>query len=223
MAELTESVRQKGVLQPVIVRQDEQGQFWLVAGERRFRAAKSAELSTIPAMITKGNPAEIALIENIQREDLKPIEEAEAYDRMIKEYNYTQEKLSQVIGKARSTITEILSLNRLTDEIKTECRRADISKRVLIEIAKQKNPEDMASLFDRVKNNNLTGDQVRESTRQPRRDPDSPANIAIKKTESLYNSLSRLTRNVAPDEEMAILSEKLDLLKQIITDFQARL
>ena len=126
LAELSESIKQKGVLQPVIIRRDKDGKIWLVARERRFRAAKMAGLEKIPAILTTGNPAEISLIENIQRENLNPIEEAQAMDRMVKEYKYTQEQLAQVIGKARTTITQTLSLNKLPDEIKTQCPREDI-------------------------------------------------------------------------------------------------
>ena len=78
LSELADSVKQKGVLQPVIIKNDLEGNIYLVAGERRLRAARLAGLREIPAMVTKGNPAEIALIENIQREDLNPVEEAEA-------------------------------------------------------------------------------------------------------------------------------------------------
>ena len=150
--ELATSIKKKGVLQPVIIRKADDGQIFLVAGERRLKAAKIAGLENIPAIITKGNPAEIALIENLQREDLKPIEEAEALGRMIEEHGYTQEKLVQVLGKAKSTISEIVSLNRLPDSIKEEVRRAELfPRRLLVEIAKQDTQEKMVTLFASVK------------------------------------------------------------------------
>jgi ParB family chromosome partitioning protein len=154
--ELAVSIRQKGVLQPVIIRKDDKGNIFLVAGERRLKAAKIAGLDKIPAIITKGNPAEIALIENLQREDLKPIEEAEALNRMIVEYGYTQDKLAQVLGKAKSTVSEIMSLSRLPNAIKNEVRRAELfPRRLLVEIAKQNTEEKMTALFARIKENNL--------------------------------------------------------------------
>ena len=83
-----------------------------------------AGLEKIPAILTKGNPAEIALIENLQRENLSPIEESEALARMINEHGYTQEQMASVIGKAKSTVSETISLNRLPESIKEEVRRA---------------------------------------------------------------------------------------------------
>ena len=94
LAELSQSIRRQGVLQPIVVRRDEAGQIFVVAGERRLRAAKMAGLEKIPAIVTKGHPAEIALIENLQREDLSPLEEAEALARMAAEFHYTQEQLA---------------------------------------------------------------------------------------------------------------------------------
>ena len=152
LAELTLSIQQKGILQPVIVRVDEEKKFYLVAGERRYRAAQKAGLTEIPAILTKGNPIEIALIENLQRDDLKPVEEAEALGRMIEEHNYTQEKLAQIIGKGRSTITETLSLNKLPESIKEEARYSNnYSRRLLVEISKQATSEKMIDLFNTVK------------------------------------------------------------------------
>ena len=104
LQELRRSIKAKGVLQPVIIRIDPEKNIFIVAGERRLRAARMACLESIPCIVTRGNPAEIALIENLQREDLKTIEEAEALARMIEEYEYTQDQLSRVINKAKSTI-----------------------------------------------------------------------------------------------------------------------
>ena len=167
LKELSESIKQRGVLQPVIIRIDGEGKVLLVAGERRYRAAKMAGLEKMPSIITTGNPAEIALIENLQREDLKPIEEAEALERIIKEHNYTQEKLALVVRKAQATISETLSLNKLPEPIKEEVRNAEIfSRRTLIEIAKQKTPESMTQLFNKIKKDNLKSDSVRDLTRK---------------------------------------------------------
>jgi len=169
MAELTLSVQRTGVIQPIAVRFGEDGHFYLVAGERRLRASKDAGLKTIPAVITKGEPAEIALIENIQREDLNPIEEAEAMERMIREYSHTHENLAHIVGKSRATVTEILSLNKLPESVKEECRRVDIyPKRMLFEIVRQKTPEKMTALFEKIKAGNLKSDQVKELTGKKR-------------------------------------------------------
>ena len=121
LKELSESIRERGVLQPVLVKREPDGSFSLIAGERRTRAAQLAGLKRIPAIIREDNAAdtlEIALIENIQREDLNPIETAGAFDRLIKEFGLTQEQVSSRVGKERATVANYLRLLGLPDEIK---------------------------------------------------------------------------------------------------------
>ena len=217
--ELATSIKEKGILQPVIIRKDGEGQIYLVAGERRLKAAKIAGLERIPAIITKGNPAEIALIENLQREDLKPVEEAEALGRMVEEYGYTHEQLATVVSKARSTITETLALNKLPEEIKEECRRADnYPRRLLVEIAKQDTPAKMISLFARVKEGNLKSDQVREinRTKTIREKQRTPAAVALDKTTTLFKHLAKLDLATVEDTEKAQLLFELQTLKNAI-------
>jgi ParB family chromosome partitioning protein len=118
--ELAESIRSKGVLLPLIVRREDGG-YVLVAGERRWRAAQRAGLRELPVMIrevSEKEAFELALIENIQREDLNPLEEAEAYRRLIEEHGLTQEELAARVGKDRSTVANALRLLRLPDAIK---------------------------------------------------------------------------------------------------------
>jgi ParB family transcriptional regulator, chromosome partitioning protein len=118
--ELAESIRSKGVLLPLIVRRASEG-YVLVAGERRWRAAQKAGLRELPVMVrevTEKEAFEIALIENIQREDLNPVEEAEAYKRLIEEHGLTQEELAARVGKDRSTVANALRLLRLPEAIK---------------------------------------------------------------------------------------------------------
>lgn len=117
---LADSIQEHGVVQPVIVRKKESG-YELIAGERRLRAAQMAGLSDIPALVrdyTDQETAEIALIENLQREDLNPLEEGLAYQRMINEYRFTQEKMAALIGKSRSYVTNMMRLLELPEEVK---------------------------------------------------------------------------------------------------------
>ena len=217
MAELAESIKQNGVIQPIVLRQGDDNDLILVAGERRLKAAQLAGLESIPAILTEGNPIEISLIENLQRENLKPVEEAEALDKMIKEFSYTQEQLAHVIGKARSTVTEILSLNRLPDPVKDECRRADISRRVLIEIAKKNTAEEMTALFEKVKNENLTSEHVRKLSREKSDvKRKTPAGIAIEKTQNLYLTLSKLDTATISEEERDMLAQELRYLRKAL-------
>jgi ParB family transcriptional regulator, chromosome partitioning protein len=208
--ELADSIKQKGILQPVIIRIDEENKIWLVAGERRWRAAQAAGLEKVPAIITTGNPAEISLIENIQRENLKPIEEAEAYARMIEEFDYTQEKLAEVLGKAKSTVSETMSLNKLPDDIKEQVRRAELPRRLLLEVSKQKSREDMQRLLEIIQSGNLKSEQVREITR-PRKEAvrRTPALITLDKALMLSKALTIFDINSANE------IEKIDLLRQL--------
>ncbi|MEW6110125.1 MAG: ParB/RepB/Spo0J family partition protein [Nitrospirota bacterium] len=121
LKELSASIKEKGVLQPIIVSRTGDGTFNLITGERRWRAATLAGLKKIPALIknvASKDSLEIALIENIQREDLNPIETAEAFNRLIKEFELTQEELADKVGKERATVTNYLRLLKLPDEIK---------------------------------------------------------------------------------------------------------
>ncbi len=152
LKELSASIQKHGVLEPVLFRKGSDGELYLVAGERRLKAAQLAGLETIPALFTEGNPAEIALVENLLRQDLTAVEEAEALDKIMKDFSYKQEDLTQVIGKAQSTISEILSLNRLPQQVRDDCRGDhSVPRRVLVEIAKSKQQRTMTSLFKKYK------------------------------------------------------------------------
>jgi ParB family chromosome partitioning protein len=121
LKELSQSIKEKGVLQPIIVSRTGDGSFSLIAGERRWRAAMLAGLKKIPALIknvASEDSLEIALIENIQREDLNPIETAEAFNKLLRDFNLTQDELSERVGKERATVANYLRLLKLPDEIK---------------------------------------------------------------------------------------------------------
>ena len=120
LQELTDSIKTQGILQPLLVRQDEDG-YELIAGERRLRAAKRARLSRVPVVIKRVNDdkiLEMAIVENIQRENLNPIEEAEAYHRLITQLNLTQDQASNRVGKSRSAVANFLRLRQLPEQIK---------------------------------------------------------------------------------------------------------
>ena len=122
LAELAQSIKEKGVIQPILVTKTNDG-FQLIAGERRWRAAQKAGLDKIPALIRDVSPAEalqIALIENIQRQDLNPIEEAAAYQELLQRFNFTQDALSARIGKNRTTIANFLRLLKLPDDVQRD-------------------------------------------------------------------------------------------------------
>jgi len=129
LIQLSESIKEHGIVQPIIVRKED-NTYKIVAGERRWRAARLAGLTSIPVIVkelSNRQVMEMALIENIQREDLNPIEEAEAYEKLINEYNMTQEELSKSIGKNRSTIANIIRLLSLCDKVKEHLINGEIT------------------------------------------------------------------------------------------------
>jgi ParB family transcriptional regulator, chromosome partitioning protein len=140
LQDLKASIEAKGVLEPILVRPREGGRFTIISGERRFRAAMEAGLSDIPSIVLDVSDAEvveIALIENLQRKDLSPLEEADGYLTLQDKHGYTHEQIAKAVGKSRVTITETLSLARLPLRVKDECRRADIrSKSFLLEVGR---------------------------------------------------------------------------------------
>ncbi len=118
--ELAESIRARGVIQPIIVRPVREGRYQIVAGERRWRAAQKAQLHEIPAIVrdfSEAETLEIALVENIQREDLNPIEEAQAYRRLIDTFQHSQEGLARIVGKSRSHVANLMRLLDLPEEV----------------------------------------------------------------------------------------------------------
>lgn len=130
LKELAQSIRQKGIIQPIVVSRVGDGTFRIIAGERRWRAAKIAGVEKIPAVIKDVSPAEaveIALIENIQREDLDPVETASAFEKLLKEFNITQEELSKRVGKDRATIANYLRILRLPDEVRQYLKNGTIT------------------------------------------------------------------------------------------------
>ena len=130
LKELAASIREKGVLQPVIVSRGSDGGYELVAGERRVRAAKLAGLKSVPAILRQTDAEdalEVAIIENIQREDLGPIETAEAFELLVKRHGYTQEKLAARVGKERATVANYLRLLKLPPEVKKFVNSGDLS------------------------------------------------------------------------------------------------
>ena len=181
LSELTASIREKGVLQPLIVRRLGE-KFQIISGERRYQAALQAGLTELPCVerdIDDRETVEVALVENLQRKDLTPFEESEALGHLVSNYAYTHEALASRLGKSRTSVTEMLSLNTLPDEIKNVCRLADInSKSLLLQIVRQDSPEKMMELVEQISREGLSRDQVRKVSRGPARG--RPSNFVFK-------------------------------------------
>ena len=158
LVELAQSIKEYGVVEPIIVKRSVKG-YEIVAGERRKKASELAGLDTIPAVIkdfTEEEMMQIALLENIQREDLTSIEEAEAYSNIIQTLNITQEQLAQRIGKSRSYITNLLGLLRLPESVKKDILNGKISAGHAKILSKLESVEQILSLSESIKNNNVS-------------------------------------------------------------------
>jgi len=152
LADLTASIQTRGLLQPIVVRRLPDG-YKLLAGERRFRAAKAAGLDRVPALIREGDDdLEIALIENLQREDLSPLEEAEALAMLIERHGYSHREVADLLGKSRPYVSNTLALNKLPDGVKAELHRdgRNLSREILMGMARQDSPEAAEALWRRL-------------------------------------------------------------------------
>ncbi len=157
LEELSSSIREYGVLQPVIVRVVD-GKYQLVSGERRFRASKLAQKETIPALVRQLSDrevAEMALIENLQREDLNYFEEAEGYARLIQEFQITQEEVAKKMGKSQPTIANKLRLLQISEKVRREISVDVVTERHVRSLLKLKNEEQQLDVLNRIYKNNL--------------------------------------------------------------------
>ena len=169
LEELAASIKENGLLQPILVREHLGGRYQIIAGERRFRASKLAELSEIPAIVLDKSDrkvAEIALIENVQREDLNPLEEAMAYKSLRDEYGLTQEELSEKIGKSRSAIANMLRLLDLPTEVLTLVASRELSAGHARALLGVKDKDNMILLANKIIELDLSVRQIEEEVKR---------------------------------------------------------
>ena len=170
LTDLINSIKEKGLLEPVLVRELE-GRFQIIAGERRFHASKAAGLRQIPCIemeVDERGVLEISLIENLQRRDLNPFEEADGIKSLCDRFDYTHEKVAAKLGKSRTSVTELLAIGGIPEDIRERCRQADISsKSLLVEVARQLSIEDMESFIREVSRANLSRDEARRFKSAP--------------------------------------------------------
>jgi len=163
--ELMDSIKSKGVLEPILVR-SKADRFEIIAGERRLIASKNIGLKEIPCIemdVQQNEAMEIALIENLQRKDLDVFEEADGLNALIDLYAYSHQEVSEKIGKARSTITEILSISKVPDKVRAIIKSSGVfSRSTIIEIAKQKTEADMLKFAQQIVERRLTREDTRE-------------------------------------------------------------
>lgn len=169
LKELADSIRVHGVVQPVIVKRSSGDRYSLIAGERRLRAAKLAGLGKIPCLVreyTEKTAAEIALIENLQREDLNPVEEGRAYRGLLKKYGYTQEELADIVGKSRPYVTNMLRIVTLPDVVLQPLSEGKITIGQVRPLLGLMEGVDQIELARRIEKENLSSRQVEDMVRR---------------------------------------------------------
>jgi len=219
LSELMASIAEKGIIEPLIVRQLGR-RFQIVAGERRYQAAVQVGLREIPIVIREVDDneiIEIALIENIQRKDLTPFEEAEALHSLSTRCSYTHEDLARRLGKSRTSVTESLSLNAMPEEVKNLCRLADIhSKSLLLQIVRQGDPQKMVALVERIsRGEGVTREEVRRETAKPKPGRPRAYVFSYKAPTKAFRLQLRFTKSAVERDEV------IQALEAIIEDLKA--
>ncbi len=221
--ELAESIKDRNLLQPIVVKRLEARTFLLVAGERRFRAyqlarqnmEKSGRFDRIPAIVREDDELELSIIENLQREDLRPLEEAEGLRALIDKFEYTQEELARKIRKSQPAINESLRLNDLPEDIKTDCHKAphEYPKSILLAVVREKDPEKMKALWKLIRERGLTVAGARKKKKgdkqQPKRDG---IEVFCSKLDKISRQLEILDTSTSDVSEKARMGQSISAL-----------
>lgn len=193
LAELAASIKQHGILQPLLVRPLPGGRYELIAGERRLRAAKLAGLNSVPITIRAAgdeSSLELALIENIQREDIGPMECARAYRKLIDEFGLTQEKVADKVGKARTSVANTLRLLRLPAIVQAGLEKGTLQEGHARALLALDGPEKQIAMYEQIVATGLSVREVEQAARQKPAKPSRPAKQAAPENAALEESLS---------------------------------
>ncbi len=214
LSELASSIKEYGVVEPIIVKKDVKG-YSIVAGERRCKAAKMAGLKTIPAIVKEFSDQEmmeIALLENIQREDLNPIDTAESIDNIIKNHSLTQEEFSRKFGKSRSYVTNLLGLLRLPKEVQDKVKKGTLSMSHARSLSKLDDSDQILYLADRIEKENLNVRDI-EGILSNRK-----GNSKVKKTVNTQYRIYEDAISDATGSKVVITNNKIQISYDSLTD-----
>lgn len=210
LQELADSIATKGLLQPILVQEGEGEHYVVVAGERRFRAHKLLGLPTIAAIITSGDSDELALIENVQRENLTPVEEAEGIKRLMDKHGYLHEDAAKIVGKARNTVTALLKVLTLPPDILDECRASNsATKTFLIELAGM-TEEAQREVWEAFKaGQTRTRDAVRAArgVKEGKQEQNSPFRQAMRSVKTFTRTVQSIADTPMSGDEIAALRQ----------------
>ena len=217
IGELSASIKTHGLLQPIVVRRGAEG-FELLAGERRFRAAQLAGIDRLPALVRDvDDPLEIALIENLQREDLSPLEEAEGLATLIARHGYSHREVADLIGKSRPYVSNTLALVRLPAAVKADLGRegTDVSREILMGVAREEDPEAALALWRRLQLDLLSVRRFREEKAGTR--PERPAVAEVLSAcRRLNRALARLLADDVPAAAAPRLARALRRTRRLV-------
>jgi ParB family transcriptional regulator, chromosome partitioning protein len=221
LQELADSITAHGLIHPITVRRTDSDQYMVIAGERRFRAFALLERTTIPAIISEGSTDELALIENIQREDLSPIDEYQAIARLIDKHGYTQGDAATALGKSRTSINEIMSLAGLATAIMDDTRAGNVSKSILVEIARAGNETAQRELWEGVRAGANTVRALRaqkKAATEPTHKP-SPIETALRAGHRFAAALAAIT--VDDQRKLANVIAHVEQTLALLADFHS--
>lgn len=219
LAELADSIKQHGIIQPIVVRSMPDGMYQIVAGERRWRAARIAQLAEIPAMVmelSEDKQMQLAMIENLQREDLTPLEEAAGYKTLIEKHSLTQEQLAEVMGKSRPVITNSLRLLSLPDDVKNALVDKKITAAHARTLAGLDNTEDILTLLGKLLSEPTSVRKLEQEVKLIKNGRQAQPKSAAKQTPQDMQWGSSTFRTVKEIE--AILQESLSTKVRITSD-----
>lgn len=215
LAELAASISSRGLLQPIIVKREGRG-FLIMAGERRYRAAKLAGMRVIPVLLRNDDPIETAMIENLQRENLSPLEEAEGLGVLADRYGYTHEALAELVGKSRPYVSNTLALRKLPDHIKGEYHSSpNVSREILISVARAETPDKQDMLWKLAKIRRLSVQRFRS---EQAGEPGAYDEIA-----DLARQVRRLGRKLRALETATLPEEQRQHLRRLLVRARARI
>ena len=214
LQELADSIATNGLIHPITVKRADMDQYMIIAGERRYRAFALLERASIPAIISEGSTDELALIENIQREDLTPIDEYQAIARLIDKHGYSQGDAATALGKSRVTINELMSLAGLASSILDEASGTKVSKSILVEIARAGNEATQLQLWEDVRGGANTVRALRAQKKAPAGQAPNPSSIAtaIRAGRRFAAALSAI-----PGDDGSRLAEIISLVEQSLS------
>jgi ParB family chromosome partitioning protein len=222
LRELTESIEEKGVLEPLLVRfMPRDDCYHIISGERRYHASRAAGLREVPCIEKIADDAEtleLALIENLQRKDLTPFEEADGLQRLAEQFDYTHDDIAKKIAKARSSVTETMSLRVIPEALRKRCVEDGIvSKSLLLQIARQPNEKKMVEAIQRIAQAGLTRDEARRERREEKNAGPRPQPFIFNyrpESEAFQLRIQFRKSHVSRDELIGTLRNLLEMLEQ---------